>query len=153
MILQEIWRKGSDWDEEVDEEIMTAWQKWQTGLKFIHTFKINRCYSSTICSKLQLHIFGYASEKATGAVAYLKICTEPVEISLVMSKGRVAPIKPQSLPRLELNAATLAIRLHRFIIKEIDLPIEDVHFWSDSTLTLQYIKNEKSDSKPTWLTE
>ena len=27
------------------------------------------------------------------------------------------------------------------MVREIDLPIEKVHYWTDSTLTLQYIKN------------
>ena len=147
MILQDVWKDNTGWDEQVNEDIQKIWQKWLIGLSSINTFKVNRCYNLTISPKIQLHIFGDASEKAYGAVAYLKSNTEPISISFVASKGRVAPTKPVTLPRLELSAATIAVRLYRLIIKEIDLPIEDSHFWSDSTLTLQYIKNEKTRFK------
>ena len=104
-------------------------------------------YNASITSKLQLHVFGDASEKAYGAVAYLRTCTEPCEVSFVAAKGRVATTKPTALRRLELSAATVAVRLYRLIIKEIDLLIVDSHFWSDSTLKLQYITNEKTRFK------
>ena len=42
---------------------------------------------------------------------------------------------------MELNAAVTAVRLYRLLIHEIDLPIEKTFFWTDSTLTLQYVSN------------
>ena len=147
MILQDVWKSGTTWDEPVEQEIKRKWEKWQVGLASISTFQIDRCYNITISSKLQLHIFGDASESAYGAVAYIRTTTEPISVSFISAKGRVAPTKQVSLPRLELSAATIAVRLYRLIIKEIDLPIEDSHFWSDSTLTLQYIINEKNRFK------
>ena len=58
-----------------------------------------------------------------------------------MAKSRLAPLKTQTLPRLELVAARTGAFLFRFIIREIDLPIGKVTFWSDSTIVLQYINN------------
>ena len=147
MILQDVWKDGTDWDEPVNDEIQQRWNKWQFGLSTIDTFKLERCYNIPISSKIQLHVFGDASEKGYGAVAYLRTTTEPIKVSFVSAKGRVAPTKQIPLPRLELSAATVAVRLYRLIIKEIDLPIEDSHFWSDSTLTLQYITNERNRFK------
>jgi len=66
---------------------------------------------------------------------------------LVMSKSRVAPLRTLTLPRLELQGAVLAIRLKETIIKEIRTPIESIHFWTDSTLNLQYINNEERHFK------
>ncbi|XP_066927415.1 uncharacterized protein [Clytia hemisphaerica] len=147
MILQDVWKNGTNWDEPVNYEIQRKWNKWQSGLSTIDMFKLERCYNIPISSKIQLHIFGDASENAYGAVAYLRTTTEPINVSFVSAKGRVAPTKQVPLPRLELSAATIAVRLYRLIIKEIDLPIEDSHFWSDSTLTLQYITNERNRFK------
>ena len=48
-----------------------------------------------------------------------------------------------TLPRLELNAARAGARLSRLIVHEIDLPIDQVFYWSDSTVVLQYISNVK----------
>ena len=59
-----------------------------------------------------------------------------------MAKNKVARIKTVSLPRLELNAAVLVIRIYKSIIKELDLPIYKTTFWADSPLVLQYLRNE-----------
>ena len=59
-----------------------------------------------------------------------------------MVKDRLAPIKTFSLPRVELNAAVLGIRPYKSVIKELDLPIYKTTFWKDSTLMLQYIRND-----------
>ena len=58
-----------------------------------------------------------------------------------MSKSKLAPIKTVTLPRLELNAAVTGVRMYKMIIRETDLPVERTVFWSDSTLTLQYLRN------------
>ena len=62
--------------------------------------------------------------------------------SFVMAKNRLARIKTVSLPRLELNTAVLGIRLYKSLIKELHLPIYKTTFWIDSSLVLQYFKNE-----------
>ena len=59
----------------------------------------------------QLHGFSDASEKAFVAVVYLRVeykCM-PRDIQLVASKTRVAPVKKQSIPRLELLGATILV--------------------------------------------
>ena len=62
--------------------------------------------------------------------------------SFVMGKTRNAPIKEWTIPRLELQAAVLAARLSKTILRELDLPVCQTFFWSDSMTSLQYIKNE-----------
>ena len=61
---------------------------------------------------------------------------------MVMAKCKLAPIKSLTLPKLELNGGVVAVRLFRIIIIDIDLPVERFFFWTDSTLTLQYIKHK-----------
>ena len=60
-----------------------------------------------------------------------------------MLKNRLAPIKTILLPCLELNAAVFGVRLYTMIIKEINLPIRNVFFWTDSTFVLQYLRNDR----------
>ena len=55
-----------------------------------------------------LHSFADASLKAYGAVVFL---TQGNEVSFIIAKSRVAPLKQLTLPRLELMAALVATRL------------------------------------------
>ena len=64
--------------------------------------------------------------------------------SFIMVKARVAPLKPVTIPRMELIAATVAVRVDRMMQKEIELSLEPSVFWTDSTSVLKYINNETS---------
>ena len=92
----------------------------------------------------QLHQFSDASTGGYDALSYLRLADVNVKIhcSLVMGKFWVAPTKPTTIPRLELNAATVAVKRHCQIGEELDLQIEETVFWTDSTCVLQYINNE-----------
>ena len=59
-----------------------------------------------------------------------------------MGKTRNAPIREWTIPRLGLQAAVLAARLSKIILKELDLHVDETFFWSDSMTSLQYFKNE-----------
>ena len=58
---------------------------------------------------IQLHGFSDASERAYAAVVYIRSTYSDgqVEVRLVASKSRVAPIKRQTIPRLELLGALI----------------------------------------------
>ena len=45
------------------------------------------------------------------------------------------------MPPLELNAATLAVKLDGMFHKELELPITSSVFWTDSTSVVRYIRN------------
>ena len=44
-----------------------------------------------------------------------------------------------SIPRLELQAAVMAVRLKEQIVKEHESKIHNCNFWTDSTTVLQWI--------------
>ena len=76
------------------------------------------------------------------AAAGSKDVDNEVHCSLLMGKSRVVPIKPTTIPRLELTAAVVAARQHHQIQQELDWTLSKVEFWTDSTCILQYINNE-----------
>lgn len=44
-----------------------------------------------------------------------------INVQLVMSKGKVAPLKACTIPRLELQAAVLAVKVDALLRGELDL--------------------------------
>ncbi|XP_062702166.1 uncharacterized protein LOC134285450 [Aedes albopictus] len=146
ILLQDIWRAGTQWDQEVEEEHRNRWRDWISLLQQISTIKLPRCYflgaTRLHYQRLQLHIFVDASETAYAAVAYFRIVDLDgmVRCALVSAKTKVAPLKPLSIPRLELQAAVLGTRLMRFVEESHTLVITQRYFWSDSSTVLAWLK-------------
>ena len=59
-----------------------------------------------------------------------------------MGKARLAPIREISIPRLELMAAVISVRLSKIIREELGMTIDHVCYWTDSTSVLKCIDNE-----------
>ncbi|CAG7667006.1 unnamed protein product, partial [Allacma fusca] len=111
IFFQMVWRAGLGWDEIISPELNGAWQTWLENLKKMNNYKIPRCYNYNLfeANSIQLHIFSDASEEAFGSVAYLRIeVGATVSTAFILAKTKVAPLKPLSIPRLELQAAVLA---------------------------------------------
>ncbi|XP_077282592.1 uncharacterized protein LOC143908708 [Temnothorax americanus] len=65
-------------------------------------------------------------------------------ISLVCSKTKVAPLNRLTIPRLELTAALLLSRLMQYVQATLKLNVTATHQWSDSVVTLTWIKSQAS---------
>ena len=118
----------------------------RADLSSMGIFELPRCLCSDAPQEAQveLHVFGDASEKGFGAVCYARHVFPDgrIKVAFVMAKTRVAPLRQLSIPRLELQAALLAVRLADNIKKELTLHISETVFWSDSKTVLLYISNE-----------
>ena len=99
---------------------------------------IKRKYLSKNAEVVDLHIFADASLDAMCIVAYFRD-QQTGELAYVVGKCRVAPMKQQSIPRLELQAAMYGNRLKQLIVDEHDVEIERTIFWTDSTTVLQWL--------------
>ena len=147
LLLQDLWREGFPWDQQIPEPYYSLWSKWLKSLPHIVTIRIPRCYKSSqlgTIATLQLHNFADASRRGYSAVSYLRMVTQDgkVHCAFVMGKARNTPMKELSIPRLELQAAVQATRLSKTILRELEEPVKEVHFWSDSMTVLQYVRNK-----------
>lgn len=148
VLLQDIWRNKLDWDDEIPDKLNDKWILWITDLKNIFNFKISRQYfdidkNTRDSSCIQLHIFTDASDKCYAAVAYLRIQNgNLVQTAFVSAKTRVAPLKPISIPRLELQAALMGARLGHSLKNNLRLSISTVFYWTDSKIVLHWIRSE-----------
>lgn len=147
-LLQEICRLKYTWDEELPDSIIQSWVKWISGLKKLEGFGVDRCiktksFGSPISA--QLHHFADASEDAYGTASYLVLHNSKgdSQSTLLMARARVAPLKTPTIPRLELTAAAVAVKMDRLL----ELELDDAVFWSDSTAVLKYLHSETARFK------
>nr|CAH7755984.1 unnamed protein product [Callosobruchus chinensis] len=91
-------------------------------------------------SRIELHGFCDASQRAYGACVYVKsITNDTSSTQLLCSKSRVAPLKTVSLPRLELCGALLLTRLMSKVLESIKISVDSVSYWTDSSIVLCWI--------------
>ncbi|XP_044583019.1 uncharacterized protein LOC123264040 [Cotesia glomerata] len=141
IIMQLLWKAGVAWDEPIPVEIHSSWSAYLDQLSLIENLRFPRGITIPDSVKVQLHGFCDSSEKAYGACLYLRSvnCQGQVYIRLISSKSRVAPVKPLTLPRLELCAAILLARLYHIVKPTILTNIHESYLWSDSTIVLHWI--------------
>ncbi|XP_045445582.1 uncharacterized protein LOC123653632 [Melitaea cinxia] len=152
IILQRLWLKKVQWDEELPSDEAEEFQQWVTGLEDISALALPRCYSMEIApgSEVQLHVFNDASEQAFATTAYWRIRHEDgaIEVAHVMGKAKVAPLKLLTIPRLELQAAVIGARMASVIVKEHTWKPSKVVYWTDSKTVLHWIRNEDKKYTP-----
>ncbi|XP_015437077.1 PREDICTED: uncharacterized protein LOC107192365 [Dufourea novaeangliae] len=150
LIMQDLWKSQIDLDEAVPIGIHTTWLAFQAQLKEIQHIHIPRRVIADKCKTSQLHGFCDASERAYGACIYLRSTDSSQHHSthLLCSKSRVAPLKTQTLPRLELCAAILLIKLYNIVVRSLNITFQNITFWSDSTIVLHWINTAPYTLKP-----
>ena len=149
MMFQSLCKDKTDWDEELRGVMRVLYDALVNELTQLSGVSVPRCYfsRSSKAREHQLHGFSDASEKAYAAVKYLrtKYDNEHVDVNLVASKTRVAPIKQQTIPRLELLGATILARLVESISSSLmpTLGKLEKFNWVDSSAVLCWVKNNK----------
>ncbi|XP_022797507.1 uncharacterized protein LOC111335779 [Stylophora pistillata] len=147
-ILQDLFRTKLSCDEDIGEEYRVRWDNWKSQLPALERFSMERCLRPanfcTVVSR-QIHSFSDVSSTGYGQVTYLRIKNEKgdVHCAFLMGKARAAPVKIMTIPRLELTAATVSVRVGEMIAIEIDEPPESKTYWMDITTVLNYIRNDK----------
>ncbi|XP_037828693.1 uncharacterized protein LOC119616432 [Lucilia sericata] len=143
ILIQEIWRTGIAWDEELTDTLDKRWCSWKSTIQQITSIRIPLCYSPTMqtADEVQLHTFVDASENAYAAICYLLITKNNVTtVSLVAAKSKVAPLKPLSIPKLELQAALLGTRLAKTVQEVRRINTNSQFWWSDAKTVLRWLQ-------------
>ncbi|KAF0739485.1 Integrase catalytic domain-containing protein [Aphis craccivora] len=150
-IMQRVWLARIDWDDQLPSDLAEEWNDFYYSLGWLTGIKIHRYIGCSTGCSYELCGFSDASEKGYAAVAYLRV-TDPsggTRIFLIGSKTKLAPLKPVTVPRLELSGAVLLAlwlcRLKRIL--ENQLVIREVFAWSDSTIVLAWLNKPHSTFK------
>ncbi|GFX37000.1 integrase catalytic domain-containing protein [Trichonephila clavipes] len=144
IFIQELWKIKLDWSEQLPPDAMEEWMNFYQKLSKVNNFKIPRCILLPATIRIEIHGFSDASERAYAAVIYIKCFNESgqSQTRLLCSKSRVAPLKTLTILRLELSAALLLSRLVKKVVPILQLPINKIWMWTDSTIALAWIKTE-----------
>ncbi|XP_062549772.1 uncharacterized protein LOC134214408 isoform X2 [Armigeres subalbatus] len=155
LFMQSLWTlkaedgKSWHWDKELPLSIQTLWRAYYSQLNLLSNLRIERCTLIQNPTSIQLHLFSDASEVAYGACAYIRSTNAfgKTKVALLTAKSKVAPLKRQSIPRLELCGALMAAQLYEKIASSLDIHYE-TFFWVDSTTVISWLKSPPS----TWTT-
>ncbi|XP_055643157.1 uncharacterized protein LOC129779607 [Toxorhynchites rutilus septentrionalis] len=154
IMMQDIWRSGIQWDECINNEIYETWKRWIKLLEHVNRVRLPRCYfenaNANLYNSLEAHVFVDASEAAFSAVVYFRVVysDETIKCALVSAKTKVAPLKYVSIPRLELMAAVLGVRLLSFVRESHTIQLRRCIYWTDSEVTLAWIRAEHRRYRP-----
>ncbi|KHJ40299.1 Pao retrotransposon peptidase [Trichuris suis] len=143
--------ESAGWDTVISEDIQCDYQRWLADLQSIRTLSIPRWLGFTSLDKgAGLHVFSDASDLAFGAVVYIRFQKKDgsPSTSLVMSKSRVAPRRVLTIPRLELQAAVLAVRLGHTAADVMSIDSSGTTYWTDSMTVLKRLKIDTRKLKP-----
>ncbi|GFW66731.1 DUF1758 domain-containing protein [Trichonephila clavipes] len=140
IILQDLWKAGLDWDDEISPDILNRCNRFQAEISCLKQIKVPRCVQTQNAKHCEIHGFCDASSKAYSAVIYLRVVSDSPHLFLMASKTRVAPVQTISLPKLELCGALLLAELLDIFKKSLNIT-HDTFLWCDSTITLSWINN------------
>ena len=155
IVFQSLWAYQLEWDSPLPEEESDKIRIWLSEVEGLKDFSISRQFFPgvkwTDVVKLELHVFCDASPLVYGTVIYMRGFVQggddtrdenrhdkPV-VSFCISKARVAPVKTETLPRLELTACVLGFRMSKFVTRALAKGDIATFFWSDSKICLGWI--------------
>ena len=109
--------------------------------------KIARCHKPEEFDDIkhtELHHFSDACQNSYGQCTYLQSvdAKNRIHCSLVMEKSRVMPLKPVTIPRLELTGALVSSKISCTLRKELEYKEMKETFWTDSKTVSGYINND-----------
>jgi len=146
-ILQLLCADQLDWDSPISESLRARWECWRAELPKLASIEIDRSFKPDGFGQVvttEVHHFSDASQCGYGQCSYLRLVDEHsnVHCSLIMGKSRVAPLKPVTIPRLELTAAVVSVKIGSLVERELDLQNVQSCYWTDSKVVLGYLNNE-----------
>uniref|UniRef100_A0ABD2WT63 Reverse transcriptase domain-containing protein n=1 Tax=Trichogramma kaykai TaxID=54128 RepID=A0ABD2WT63_9HYME len=139
-LMQSLCLLTKDWDVPLPDAEVEKWRAFEGDLKGLPSLVILRWNGVMSEAHIELHGFADASKCAYAAALYVRVIYQGrVRVNLLASKAKVAPLKIQSIPRLELCAVHLLTKLIASFAATEDFVSSKIHLWSDPKTTLHWI--------------
>ncbi|XP_067623897.1 uncharacterized protein [Eurosta solidaginis] len=152
ILIQKIWKERQEWDAVLPDHLKTEWLSIFSQIPLFNDLRIPRWIGYARRFTMNLHGFSDASMQALGAAIYATIHTDDgVKSNILLAKSRVAPLRGETIPRLELRAAMLLSELMHRVLNisrtQHHIEIGTTTCWSDSMVVLSWLKRGERDLK------
>jgi len=149
ILLQKLWTCKLSWDESLPAELHEKWLLFCKQIQHINEIQVPRRVIHMTNRNLQLHGFSDVSQNAYETCVYIRSQghENTYDASLLCAKNRVAPLRQQTIPRLELCAAFLLACLVAKVVQALKISLEEVTCWTDSTIVLSWLQTHSSTSQ------
>ena len=127
--------------------------EWLSDLfTLVNIVRIPRCLGFRTGLEVQLHVFADASTSVFPTCCYTRVFEPSTDsreekihqVSLVSAKARVAPMKTESVSRLELAGCVIGVRMGCQMADGFGIPHDKVFYWTDSKNCLHWIRQCES---------
>ena len=150
--MQQSRSRGVGWDDPLPTDLAELWKTWLEHLPDLASLQLPGCYSRKGKTVVMgtTHTFADASEQACAAVSYLRQEYDDGDVSVIFvpAKPHVAPLKVITVPRIELVAAVMGVRLSKFVGNSLNMLVKEHVLWSDSENVIYWLRNESRRFKP-----
>ena len=154
VLFQELCEAKVDWDEPLPLPLLNKWRVLVSSLQHGVPLTVPRCYFENLSAPVtSCRLMGFcdASKAAYAAVVYILTESESgCSTQFVACKTRVAPVKEQTIPRLELLSALLLSKLMTSVSQALspELLLGEPSYFTDSNVALYWIKGQEKEWKP-----
>ena len=150
ILMQELWKLNLGWDSPLASHLEVLWKEYVSDLQTLSKFKLARCVTSPPSTEsktveYELHGFCDASQAAYSACVFVRAIDEEgrSRVNLLAARTKVAPVKTETIPRLELCGAVLLTKLVKSVLASLRIPFRAVRCWTDSTTVLDWNNSSK----------
>ena len=128
------------WDDPLSTEVKGRWVRILQDVKEAEKVSFKRCIKPKVpvSGKPTLIVCNDGSNEAMCVTAHVRWphADGTYSCNLFAAKTRVTPLKKESIPRIELQSAVMAVRLSKEILEQSGLEFEEVIHILDSKCTL-----------------
>jgi len=139
--------KPTGWDQEIPAAAAADFKRILADLKKLREVKFPRSVKplEPVVGEPMLLVFGDGSLQASCALVYIRweMADGSFQCRLVAGKTRVAPKNIRlTVPRMELQAALLAVRLAARVQTAMQMEFNDIRYFTDNTSVLGMIRSD-----------
>lgn len=141
-MIQQLWTEKLDWDDEIVGALLKKWNSLKQHLHELESIEIPRfIFASSSYNNAEMHGFCDASTTGYAAAVYIRSFDIDLKIivRLLIAKTKVTPLKPITIPKLELCGALLLAELIQFIKSSREFHDIPVICWTDSQIVLAWL--------------